>query len=53
LCSSAKGIWIFAEHNNGEIEDVSFELLGKGRELADELGEDTAVFLFGKEDAER
>lgn len=32
-----EGVCVFAEQNEGEIHPVSFELLGKGRELADEL----------------
>ena len=31
------GVLIFAEQEDGEIHKVSFELLGKGRELADKL----------------
>jgi len=32
-------VLVYIEHLNGKIADVSFELLGKGRELADALGE--------------
>jgi electron transfer flavoprotein alpha subunit len=46
-----EGIWIFVEQNEGEIEDFSLEALSKGREFADDLREDTSVFLFGDEDA--
>lgn len=31
------GVWVFIEQNNNEIAKVSLELLGKGRELADNL----------------
>jgi electron transfer flavoprotein alpha subunit len=31
-------IWVFIEHGDGHIADVSLELTGKARELADELG---------------
>lgn len=31
-------VLVYIEHLNGKIADVSFELLGKGRELADALG---------------
>jgi len=39
-------IWIVAEHNNDEIEEVSLEVLSKGRKLADELSEETSVVIF-------
>ena len=32
------GVWVLIEQSYGEIADVSWELLGAGRELADELG---------------
>jgi len=35
--SSYKGVWVFIEEHGGKIAGVSFELLGKGRELADQL----------------
>ncbi len=35
--SSYKGVWVFIEQIAGEIAPVSWELLGKGRELADDL----------------
>ncbi len=44
--SDSKGIWVFVEQNKGSILNVAYELLGKGRELADQLGEPLiAVFL--------
>jgi electron transfer flavoprotein alpha subunit/ferredoxin len=33
-----KDVMVFAEQRRGELEDAAFELLGKGRELADSLG---------------
>lgn len=36
------GVLVFAEQKNGEIHKVSYELLGKGRKIADKLG----VFLY-------
>lgn len=36
------GVLVFAEQKNGEIHKVSYELLGKGRKIADRLG----VFLY-------
>ncbi|MBU3112892.1 electron transfer flavoprotein subunit alpha/FixB family protein [Clostridium lacusfryxellense] len=46
-----KGVWVFAEQRDGELQKISFELLGKGREIADKLGEKlTAVLLGDKTD---
>jgi electron transfer flavoprotein alpha subunit len=42
----SQDIFVVAEHLNGQLADVTFELLGKGRELADTLeGHLTAVLL--------
>jgi len=43
-----QGVWIFIEQNGGKIEDVSFELLGAGRQLADKLQVPLAGFLLGE-----
>lgn len=40
-------VWVFAEQEDGIIADVVFELLGKGRELADALGVKLAAVLCG------
>ncbi len=45
--SSFHGVWVFAQQNEGEILPVAFELLGKGRELADSLGEKLTAVCFG------
>ncbi len=42
-----RGIWIFAEQREGIIQPVTCELLGKGRELADELRTELAAVLLG------
>jgi len=42
-----RGVWVVAEQRNGELNDVSFELLGKGRELADELETELSAVLLG------
>ena len=42
------GVWVFAEQKNGEIAPVVFELLGKGRELADKRETELSAVLFGK-----
>jgi electron transfer flavoprotein alpha subunit len=41
------GVWAFIETDSGTIKDVSFELLWKGRELADRLGAELACFIIG------
>ena len=47
-----KGVWVFAEQRDGELQKVALELLGKGREIADKLKvELTAVLLGSKIDA--
>ena len=45
--SQFRDIWIFAEIKNNKIRNVSFELLGKAIELADELKQDPCVILIG------
>jgi electron transfer flavoprotein alpha subunit/NAD-dependent dihydropyrimidine dehydrogenase PreA subunit len=42
-----KGVWIWAEQVDGHLRNVALELLGKGRELADKLGEPLGVILLG------
>jgi len=41
------GLMVFAEQNESVIHPVTFELLGKGRELADRLGVDLSAVLLG------
>lgn len=45
--ASYKNIWIFIEHHNGQVEDVVFELLQKGKELARELKSELCGVLLG------
>ena len=45
--SEYKGVWVFAEQRRGELHKVSFELLGKGRELADQLQVPLSAVLLG------
>lgn len=44
-----KGVWVFAEQRDGKLQKVSLELLGKGRELADELGVELTALLLGSD----
>ena len=41
------GIWVFTEQRNGEIKSVAYELLSKGRELADTLKTELCAVCFG------
>ena len=43
-----KGVWVFAEQKNGKVQSVVYELLGKGRELADQLKVELSAVLLGK-----
>ena len=45
----SKHVYIFAEQRDGELSKISFELLGKARELADYLGEKVVAVLAGHE----
>ena len=42
-----KNIWTMAETRNGNLKDVSFELLSRGRTLADKLGESLVSVVIG------
>ncbi len=43
-----RGVWVFVEQSDGEPHKVSWELLGKGRELADALGVDLSAVVIGE-----
>ncbi len=47
-----KGVWVFTEQRNGMVASVSYELLGVGRKLADELNVELAAVLFGASEEE-
>ena len=42
-----KDVWVFIEQRNGKPADVSFELLSKGRKLADSLKSSLKAILLG------
>ncbi len=42
------GVWVFAEQRGGELMNVSLELLGEGRRLADAIGCDLSAVLCGE-----
>ena len=45
--SQYKNVWVFGEQKRGVIQPVVYELLGKGRELADNLGCELWTVLLG------
>ncbi|MBF0570653.1 MAG: electron transfer flavoprotein subunit alpha/FixB family protein [Candidatus Omnitrophica bacterium] len=45
--SEYKGVWVLCEHRRGIIQPVTYELLGKARELADKLGCEVSCLLLG------
>lgn len=44
----SKDVYIIAEQRDSELQKVSIELLGKGRELADDLGQEVVAVLLGE-----
>jgi electron transfer flavoprotein alpha subunit len=51
--SSYTGVWVFAEQKKNIVQPVVFELLGKGRELADSLEEELTCVLLGENVADK
>ncbi len=47
--SQYSGLWVFAEQHDGKLRPSGIELLGKGRELADEIGEELCAVLIGND----
>lgn len=45
--SKYRGIWVIAEHYKNEIHPVAFQLLGKGRELANLLEVSLSLIILG------
>jgi electron transfer flavoprotein alpha subunit len=43
-----KEIIVLAEHRRGELRDVTWEMLSKGRQLAESIGAEIGVALLGK-----
>jgi electron transfer flavoprotein alpha subunit len=52
MVNSDREIMIVAEQHEGEINPISYELLGKGRELADKLGVSLSSTLLGNKIAD-
>jgi electron transfer flavoprotein alpha subunit len=47
-----KGVWIFAEQRGGKVSSVAYELLGIGRNLADDRKTELSAVLFGASEPE-
>jgi len=47
--AKASGVWVFCEQKRGVVQSVSYELLGKGRELADKRKTKLCALLLGHE----
>lgn len=48
LQSQYRGVWVFVEQTDGEAAKVSWELLGKGKELATKLGVELCSIVIGQ-----
>ena len=46
--SAWKGVWVFAEQRQGELNSVAIELLGEGRKLADDIGTELCAVVIGE-----
>lgn len=42
-----KGVWVFVEQRSGVVQKVSLELISKGREIADKIGEKVTAVILG------
>jgi len=47
VSDSHRGVWVFAEQRDGKLKSVAYELLSKGRGLADVLKTDLSAVCFG------
>jgi electron transfer flavoprotein alpha subunit len=45
--SDNRGIWVFAEQRDGQLNRVSLELLGKANQLGNELDQEVSAVLIG------
>jgi electron transfer flavoprotein alpha subunit len=44
-----KGVWVFAEQRQGELNRVTLEILGAAQKLAGEIGQEISALLLGRE----
>jgi electron transfer flavoprotein alpha subunit len=42
-----KGVWVIVEHRDGKLRDVTLELLGAARPMAEKLGQKVTAVLLG------
>ena len=47
LSDDQRGVWVFAEARDGQLKGVGYELLARGRELADGLKTELCAVCFG------
>ena len=47
ISDSHRGIWVFAEQRGGKVKSVAYELLSKGKQLADTLETELCALCFG------
>ena len=47
VSDSHRGIWVFAEQRDGSLKGVGYELLARGRDLADTLDTELCAVCFG------
>jgi electron transfer flavoprotein alpha subunit len=50
--TAGKSVWVLAEQSEGHPEDISFEVLSCGRQLADELGGQVSAVAVGSNSQE-
>jgi electron transfer flavoprotein alpha subunit len=50
--ASARGVWVFAEQRRGAVKNVAYELLSRGRELADTLKTELCAVCLGNKIAD-
>ena len=48
----SKNVYVVAEQRDGKVMKVSYELIGKARDLADALEQDVVAVLMGSDIAE-
>ncbi len=47
VSNSHQGVWVFTEQRDGKLKGVAFELLSKGKQLADTLKTELCAVCFG------
>ena len=44
-----KGVWVFCEQREGQVQAISYQLLSEGRKLANDLGVELCGVVMGSE----